>query len=191
VFPPEVRVTGVDASRTSLDANARLDERVHADLEDYEVPERAYDCVVCWEVLEHLENPEPVVARLARAVADGGLLVIGSPNPRSIKGLVTRLTPHAFHLWVYRHFATDPPSDPFTTFMKAGGGSDAVRRVAEAAGLRMIYLGFAESPLQVALRERVRLTGRLWRSVAGLIRRMSLRHVEPEATDYVCVFERG
>src|SRR5215216_7531543 len=89
-FPAHIHVTGVDVSQDLLDRNPRLDERVHADIQELEVPERLYDCVVCWEVLEHLENPVPVVAKLGKAVADSGLLIIGSPNPQSIKGLVTR-----------------------------------------------------------------------------------------------------
>jgi len=194
-FPAHVHVTGVDVSRELLDANRRLDERIHADLQDIEIPARSYDCVVCWEVLEHLENPMPVVAKLASAVAANGLLIIGSPNPHSIKGLVTRFTPHAFHIWFYRRFfnpdaSGEPGAGPYKTFMKSGGGASAVRRAAEEAGLTTVYFAWVESLMQIALRQRFRITGGIWRFLWRVTHRLSLGWIDADATDYLCIFER-
>jgi SAM-dependent methyltransferase len=194
-FPEHVHVTGVDLSQKLLNANPRLNERVHADLQKWDVPEQSYDCVVCWEVLEHLQNPVPVVAKLARAVASNGLLIVGSPNPQSIKGLITRFTPHSFHLWVYRRFfnpeaGKEAGAGPYRTFMKGGGGLAAVQRAAKEAGLVSVYTGWVESPMQVSLRERLRVTGAIWGIVRLSIRAFSLGRIDTEATDYVCIFER-
>lgn len=194
-FPAHIHVTGVDVSQDLLDRNPRLDERVHANLQELEVPERSYDCVVCWNVLEHLENPVPAVAKLGEAVADSGLLIIGSPNPQSIKGLVTRFTPYTFHLWVYRRFfnpkATDEPgAGPYRTYMKAGGGASAVLRAAEQVGLTNVYTGWVESPMQATLRERFHITGRIWFFMRHLTHVLSLGRIQADASDYVCIFER-
>ena len=194
-FPAHVHVTGVDVSRELLDRNTRLDERVHGDLHELEIPERSYDCVICWEVLEHLEEPARVVAKLGRAVADNGLLIIGSPNPHSIKGLVTRLTPYAFHLWVYRRFfnpvATgEAGAGPYRTSMKSAGGVSGVRRAAEEVGLTHVYTAWVESVMQVALRERFHITGRIWDGVRNLTHVLSLGRIQAERSDYLCIFER-
>jgi len=194
-FPSHVHVTGVDVSQSLLDRNPRLDERIHADLQAFDIPERSYDCVVCWEVLEHLEEPKPVVAKLCRAVAENGLLIVGSPNPQSIKGLVTRFTPYTFHLWVYRQFFNPEATDeagagPYRTYMKLGGGASAVLRVADEVGLTNIYTGWVESSMQVALRKRFFLTGKTWYFLRSLTSILSLGWIQARATDYVCIFER-
>jgi SAM-dependent methyltransferase len=194
-FPPHVHVTGVDVSQDLLDANGRLDERILADLHAVELAERSYDCVVCWDVLEHLEDPSPVVEKLARSVADNGILIVGSPEPRSVKGLVTKFTPYSFHLWFYRRYvdahATDEPgAGPYRTFMRKGGGARSVQRAAEQMGLQVVYSAWLEAPMQIVLRERFRLTGRFWRTVSTLTRIVSLGLVCAEATDYLFVFER-
>ncbi|MGN6798946.1 MAG: class I SAM-dependent methyltransferase [Gaiellaceae bacterium] len=194
-FPPHVHLTGIDVSQELLDANTRLDERIHADLGTVELPERSYDCVMCWNVLEHLEDPEPVVQKLARSVADGGILLIGAPSPSSIKGLVTRLTPYAFHLWVYRRYvdaqASDAPGEgPYRTFMKRAGGLGAVRQTAERLGLTVVYDATIEAPLQQALRKRYRIQGAVWGAARVLTRVLSLGFVDAEATDYLVILQR-
>jgi len=146
--------------------------------------------------LEHLEDPVRIVAKLCEAVADNGLLIVGSPNPQSIKGVVTRFTPYAFHLWVYRRFfdpeATDEPGEgPYRTYMKAGGGASAVLRTAKKRGLTNVYIAWVESPMQVALRERFHVTGRVWELIRYLTRIFSVGRVHADATDYVAIFERA
>jgi SAM-dependent methyltransferase len=193
VFPPNVEVTGVDVSEALLNANPRLDVRICADLQKVELPPCSYDCVVCWEVLEHLPDPEPVVAKLAAAVDAGGLLLIGSPERASVKGLVTRLTPHSFHSWVYRRFFGLNPRDdagPYPTFMRAGTSAESVRLVARRAGLTPLYVSWSESPMQVQLRRRLRLTGRVWRALSSCVHVVSVGRVSLDATDYLCIFER-
>jgi len=54
---------------------------VRADLTDG-VPyaDRSFDIVVCEQVLEHLQNPEPVVRELVRVLRPGGLMILGVPT---------------------------------------------------------------------------------------------------------------
>jgi SAM-dependent methyltransferase len=195
-FPAHVHVTGVDVSRELLEANHRLDERIQADLHALDLPDLTYDCVICWDVLEHLEDPTPVVEKLARAVAYDGIFIVGSPDPQSIKGLVTRFTPYAFHLWFYRRYVdahtTDAPgAGPYRTFLKRGGSPRAVAQAAERMGLTVAYKASIEGPLQIALRERYRITGVLWRSVRLLTRVLSLGLIRADVTDFLYIFERG
>jgi SAM-dependent methyltransferase len=194
-FEPHVHVTGVDISRALLDANSRLNERILADLQEINLPLQSYDCVVCWDVLEHLHEPEHVVDELARAVAPTGFLITSSPNPLSLKGLVTKYTPYYFHLWVYRRFfnpnaTKEPGRGPYPTYMKIGGGIRSVVGAAETAGLVSLYLAKSESPMQVALRQRFHIQGKLWSAIQAITWFLSVGKIDAAGSDYLSVFER-
>jgi hypothetical protein len=74
--------------------------------------------------------------------------------------------------------------------MKSGGGASAVRRAAEEAGLTTVYFARVESLMQIALRQRFRITGGIWRFLCGATHRLSLGWIDADATDYLCIFER-
>jgi hypothetical protein len=51
----------------------------------------------------------------------GGIIIIRVPDRDSVKGLITRLTPHWFHIWYYRFVrgyksAGQPGHAPYRTF---------------------------------------------------------------------------
>ena len=94
-------VTTVDISAEQLARNTYADFKIEADLEKFE-PERSYDVVIMFQVLEHLQNADRALENLARACADDGFVVVGSPYMRSFSGMVTRFTPHWFHVFFYR-----------------------------------------------------------------------------------------
>jgi len=61
----------------------------------------SHDAVVLWHVLEHLDDPDAVVAQLASLVAPGGRLLIGVPNLASVQARLGGL--RWFHLDLPRH----------------------------------------------------------------------------------------
>lgn len=77
------RVTGVDSNAALLNvAETRLDNVINGDIE--EIIDRGtlgkFDCIVCGDVLEHLNNPWKVVSGLRRHLKKGGLFVASTPN---------------------------------------------------------------------------------------------------------------
>jgi SAM-dependent methyltransferase len=60
-----------------------------------------YDAVVLWHVLEHLDEPDAAVARLASVVAARGTLLVGVPNLASVQARLGR--ERWFHLDLPRH----------------------------------------------------------------------------------------
>jgi hypothetical protein len=50
------------------------------DVQDMPFDEGSFDLVVCFEVLEHLEDPEPALTALKDVLREGGLLIVSSPN---------------------------------------------------------------------------------------------------------------
>lgn len=134
-------VTGVDAAPENAAAAA-----AHAALGGLAIDYRAgtvdavagetFDLVTCLEVVEHVPDAAAFVAALAAAVADGGLLVMSTPNrtPLSRLALVEGaerlgLIPRGTHDW-----------DRFLT-------PEELRALIEAAGLAVRDLsGLALSP---------------------------------------------
>ncbi len=49
-------------------------------IEDAAYPDAAFDCVTAWDVIEHVPDPTKHMIEVRRILADGGLLVICTPN---------------------------------------------------------------------------------------------------------------
>jgi len=79
-------VVGLDRAADVLDAIAgRMPEQVRleaGDLLDLPLEDGRFDLVVCFEVLEHLEDPERGLDELKRVLSEDGLLAVSSPNRR-------------------------------------------------------------------------------------------------------------
>ncbi|OGR81067.1 MAG: hypothetical protein A2X32_08985 [Elusimicrobia bacterium GWC2_64_44] len=79
-------VTGVDISETLLaQARARISGQAGAcvmfgNAEALPFPDATFDRAVCSEILEHVLNPETVLAELRRVVKPGGRIVLTVPN---------------------------------------------------------------------------------------------------------------
>ncbi len=76
-------VTGVDSDSELINiAGARLDNVISGDIEeiiDREILGR-FDCIVCGDLLEHLNNPWKVIGALKRHLKKGGLFIASVPN---------------------------------------------------------------------------------------------------------------
>jgi 2-polyprenyl-3-methyl-5-hydroxy-6-metoxy-1,4-benzoquinol methylase len=57
---------------------------------------RSVDAAIALETIEHLENPRAFVRELTRITRPGGLVVISTPNQRSVLSLLTLLTTGEF-----------------------------------------------------------------------------------------------
>jgi 2-polyprenyl-3-methyl-5-hydroxy-6-metoxy-1,4-benzoquinol methylase len=80
-------VVGVDLSAPVIEA-ARSGAHPAVALEVGDVAsldfdDDSFDLVVCFEVIEHVQQPERVFDELARVLAPDGLLLVSSPNPRA------------------------------------------------------------------------------------------------------------
>src|SRR5439155_3223493 len=80
----------IEAVRSVMPARVRLDE---GDVESLSFDNRSFDVVVCFEVIEHLENPAAALSEFARVLTESGLLVVSSPN----RAVYTPGNPHHRH----------------------------------------------------------------------------------------------
>jgi len=82
---PHARCTALDVSTVYLEqARRRLAGRdvrfVHGDVTRIAWADATFDRIVCTEVLEHAQDPEAILARLARLLRPGGTAVLTVPN---------------------------------------------------------------------------------------------------------------
>lgn len=75
---------GVDVAASVLDvARGRVTgavELVAARIEDLPFADGHFDLVVCFETIEHVEDPQSALTEMARVLAPGGTLAVSSPN---------------------------------------------------------------------------------------------------------------
>ncbi len=81
-------VVGVDADRKALAEAGKLGIETHwADLDQpLEFADEGFDVAVAGELLEHLRDPQRVVAEIRRVLRPGGTFVASVPNAYRLKG---------------------------------------------------------------------------------------------------------
>jgi SAM-dependent methyltransferase len=194
-LPEDAYVVGVDRDEVALERNARLDEKVVADLSEYAPRAIGFDLITCWYVLEHVDDPAALLDRFAEWTARGGLVVVAVPHLRSLKSLVTKLTPHRFHVWVRRRVlgypnAGKPGFGPYpTTLRRPIAPAAMVRRFAEH-GYTPVFQIYFEDAKQARFRRQIRLTGRLWQLTQAVVRVASLGQLDAARSEYAVIFRR-
>lgn len=181
-YPPTMRLAGLDISAEQLARNEWAELKIQADVQDHRC-ERAFDVVVSIFVLEHVERPGAALRNMLDCLRPGGLLVLAVPDLRSLKGIVTRLTPfwfhEAFYRWVYRR-----PGSIFPTTMRPEISPPRLRDRLRAEGCEVVHEQNVPE----------RLPGRLDRAYAGLcavLRALSLGRWRPELSNYLVVARKG
>ena len=82
---------GMDLNRAALQfakgKNIPNTEFLIADAEQLPLREKTVDRIICAEIIEHLHEPEKMIAESERVLADGGKIVISTPNESSVWGV--------------------------------------------------------------------------------------------------------
>jgi len=91
-------VIGVDASPKMIEVAKRLARsgpvvdklgfHVIETIEKLDLPDSAFDGIVCSSVVEYLDNPAEAISEFARLLKPGGLLLVSVPNRMSFLRLV-------------------------------------------------------------------------------------------------------
>lgn len=94
--------SGIEPSARGARAAAELGTPVlGTSVEQADLPERSFDAVTMWHVLEHLDEPGEALRRVGRWLRPGGALLVGVPNLASVQA---RLGGERwYHLDVPRH----------------------------------------------------------------------------------------
>ena len=178
-FPPDAYVVGVDEDEVALARNDELSEAIVGDLGSFAPEPASFDAIVCWYVLEHVDRPDEIIAGFARALKPDGVIALAVPNLRSPKSMITKFTPHSFHVWfrrtvLGRKHAGTPGHGPYPTTLRPAIGPRTMIRHAARLGLEVAHVGWFEDGKQVEARRKARVTGPAWTVVKGAVKVGSL-----------------
>ena len=192
---PGTQLVGIDISEKQLARNDLLSEKILGDIQTHEFPSKSFDMIVCWDVLEHLPNPERAVQRFLRAVKDDGIMVLAMPNALSLKGQITKWSPHWFHVWVYRTIfgrkqAGTEDHGPFKTYMRLTIAPQRLREFARQQGFSELFFRAYEANTQKTVRARFGVVDNRWKLLRFLTRVATIGRVDPTNSDYILVLGR-
>lgn len=189
-------VVGLDISAKQLARNDRLDEKICADIQTYPLPASRYDVIVCWWLLEHLPDPQRVLDNCVQALRPNGLLIVAVPNPLSLKGLVTKYSPHWFHVLFYRYVHGDNNAGkndcaPFPTYLESILKPDNIKQYARGRQLAIEHFALFEGGQQREFRAKAKVFDVLWRLLDALCTRLLADKISVTATDYIAILRKA
>ena len=200
VLPPELlnrsRVTVVDIDEDQVRNNTYANEAILGDVQTYCFGRETFDLVICYNVIEHLPHVDAALLNFRDALKRGGMILIGAPNPRSLSGVVTKYSPHWFHVWFYRHIrgikdAGRPGEPPFPTFFHPLVTLPRLEAFAAANGLEMIYRREVESPRYPEMRRRKPLFAALVDAGAAVLNTLLPSGIDVRRGDYHVILRKS
>jgi SAM-dependent methyltransferase len=172
-------LVGIDISAKQLERNLNLNEKILGDVQYHRFEPVAFDLIICWDVLEHLSNPELALDNFSSAIKDGGIIILKMPNFWSFKGLVTKCSPLWFHTVYYKyifrssHAVNVDDFGPFKTYLKSSISLHGIEKYTASRLLNIIHtrtydvnLKYKSQPLHYA-----------YKALANLARIVSLNRL--------------
>jgi SAM-dependent methyltransferase len=188
-------VTVVDIDKDQIRNNDYAQETIVGDIQTYRFPSGSFDLVVCYNVIEHLTDVEAALLGFCEALKQDGLILIGAPNPKSLSGVVTRYSPHQFHIWFYRHVrgekqAGQPGQPPFPTYFHPLVTLSNLDNFASTHGLQIIYRKQYESPRYPEMRARTPALAAVLDGVACVINFLAPGNIDVRRGDYHVILRK-
>jgi SAM-dependent methyltransferase len=186
-----MHLLGVDLDEEALNLRIHhqgdLDEAVHGDLMEVDLPPAAHDLVFSAFVLEHLPDPDGALRRFVEWLRPGGLAVVVIPDRDTSKGWVTRVTPFWAHVMYYRWVkgrktAGKPGYEPYPTHYGEVVGERGLAQFCEDHDV--------SCRLRIEVEVNVRSDGRLTVAANRIIGALSFGRLRSDHCDAIYVLER-
>lgn len=115
--------------------------------EGKEFPEMAndYDLIIADYVMEHVEFPDVMMKEIYRILKPGGSFLFRTPNVFHYVSLVSKFSPHSFHLATANksRLREEEAVDPYPTFYRFNSRRN-IKKIAEKAGLSVAQMHMIE-----------------------------------------------
>jgi SAM-dependent methyltransferase len=188
-------LTVVDVDEEQLRNNSYADVKILGDIQTYSFPENSFDLISCCNVIEHLDRPDQAIDHYYSALAPDGLLFIAAPNPSSLSGIVTRYTPHWFHVWVSRVLygnqnAGQPGYHPFPTVFHRIVSPQTLVVFCKELGFEVVHLKLYIGVAYSNIRETKPILGWLLYVITGMLNAVMLGQRDLRLGDYYVVFQK-
>jgi SAM-dependent methyltransferase len=188
-------VTVVDIDKDQIRNNDYAQATILGDIQTYRFPDGSFDLVICYNVIEHLADVEAALVGFCYSLKQGGLILIGAPNPKSLSGVVTRYSPHWVHVWFYRYVrgekqAGQPGQPPFPTYFHPLVMLSNLENFAASHGLQIIYRRQYESPRYPEMRARQPVFAALLDGVARIMNFLLPGNVDVRRGDYHVILQK-
>jgi len=133
---------GLDIDDYALE-NSLMDEVLIASAEKIPSPDNCYDIVFSLWVLEHIKDSTSALQEMSRVCRAGGMVAAVYPNSYSPEGVLTRLTPYEFHIWVRKHISKHKAAQrhTFGTYFSFGRTAN-VKKILLDSGMKNIEAHF-------------------------------------------------
>ena len=189
----KAHLVGIDISEKQLQRNTVLKEKILGDIQRYDLPSASFDIIICWDVLEHLPQPELALRRFARAVKIDGLVILKLPNVLSVKGLITKFLPHLFHVLAYRYIYGDKNAGkndtvPFKTYLRFSIAADAIKKMCARDGLRAVYFATWDVASSSWL-QRKKLACSAYLTLKGIFKLLSLGRIND--SEFILILQKA
>lgn len=191
-LPEHAQITGIDISPESAARNTAIADIIIGDVQTYPLPRDTFDVVVCWELLEHVKEPRAALTRFVKTLRQGGLIVLAIPNPHSLKGLITKLSPHGLHVWILRHIlrqknAGRPGFAPFPTHLSPDIAPAALERFFAGHDMNVRFLRLYEGKRLSTLQRHAPWLYYMYRACVSALNLMSLKRRDFGASDMLLI----
>jgi SAM-dependent methyltransferase len=188
-------VTVVDIDEDQIRNNDYAQQTILGDIQTYRFAPDSFDLVICYNVIEHVPDVEAALSGFCQSLKPGGLVLIGAPNPKSLSGVVTKYSPHWFHVWFYRYVRGDkkagqPGQAPFPTFFHPLVTLSRLEAFAATHGLQLIYRKQYESPRFPEMRLRKPAFAALLDAVAVVLNRLLPGNTDVRHGDYHVILRK-
>lgn len=140
-------LTGVDLDGAALAIRKKefndLDEMIEGDLRIVDLPAGSFDVIYNSYVLEHVDGAAAVLNNFVMWLKPDGIIILKIPDPNSVKGFFTRVTPHGFHVLYYRYFlgqkmAGQPGYTPYRTYFDPVVSRSGMSDFCQNSGLEIV-----------------------------------------------------
>lgn len=138
------RLDGLDIDERAR-TNPALNNIIIYDGSIFPIEDESYDLVVADYVMEHVEHPELMISEIHRILHKGGHFIFRTPNIFHYVSIISRFTPHWFHLLVANKARKNSESavDPYPTFYRFNSRR-AVRAIISKVPMREVQLRMVE-----------------------------------------------